>query len=368
MAGIYLHIPFCSRKCAYCDFYSEADRNDLVSEFLRSMKREIGLRSDFFSEGTTIDTVYLGGGTPSLIPPHHIERLLDKIRTRFAISDHAEITIEVNPGTVGVDHFKAYRTAGINRLSIGVQSLADAELRLLGRMHASADALKTIADARACGFENIGIDFIFGLPGQTVARWRRTLRKSLSLHPEHISAYSLTWNETTPLGRKIETGRLPKPQEETIAAMYLLTHDLLADAGYDHYEISNYAHPGRRCRHNEGYWTGEPYVGLGPSAHSFQHRQRSWNVSDVQTYIDVLSQNQIPVAGKEILGTDQIAIERIILGLRRREGLSLSQFGKRQESLNPLIQKGLGRIVDNCFRLTETGFLLADEIALELVA
>jgi len=363
MAGIYLHIPFCNRKCSYCDFYS-VDHHPQIPQFLIALIKEISLRREtlcLFAKQW--DTVYFGGGTPSLLNPEQMKTLLHSLG--FFLSEKQEITMEANPGAIASESLQEYIRSGINRISIGVQSFEDSELQCLGRMHTARQAEELVVSAQRAGFHDVGMDLIYGIPGQSLEAWQKTLRKALCLSPDHISAYALTWSHETSLGRKIFSGELPCPDEETVAEMYLSMHRLLVDAGYEHYEISNFAKPGHRCRHNEGYWTGEPYLGFGPSAHSFVGSRRFWNVSDLFTYIHVLSQNQLPLKEEEILSSDQCDLERLDLGLRRKEGIPLAMLGETQD-IGYLIQAGLAVRCGESFSLTAEGFLLSDEIALQL--
>jgi oxygen-independent coproporphyrinogen-3 oxidase len=366
-AGLYIHFPFCQKKCAYCDFYSVEYEDSLVSSFVDSLCREIDLQSSFYDTlELTVDTVYFGGGTPSMLKANRIERLFGRIGRSFPLSGASEITVEVNPGTLSREMLRAYRETGINRLSVGIQSLDDAELRFLGRIHSAREAETLVREAQKLEFRNVGIDLIYAFPGHTIGSWKKTLKKAVSLNPAHVSAYALTWSDKTELGRKIAAGACALPEDDEISEMYLLCHDVLSDAGYEHYEISNFALPGFRCRHNEGYWTGAAYLGLGPSAHSFIAGRRSWNVSDVWAYIDVLSQGRFPGAGEEILDDGQRMLERLALGLRTQEGVAVSSLNGKQDFMADLADAGLAILRNGRLRLTARGFLLADEVAARL--
>lgn len=382
MAGLYLHIPFCVRKCGYCDFYSEDGKIGELPSFLDALHGEITLHSDGpFSRAETVETVFFGGGTPSLLDPGCVEDLLERIRRTFRLSDSPEITLEANPGTVDHDRLRGYRDAGVNRISLGVQSFSDADLQVLGRLHTSAAGAEAVRAARQAGFGNVGLDLIFGIPGQTPADWEATVRTALSFAPEHLSAYALTVHPRTPLGRRIRSGEIAEPGEEILTAMFRNTADLLIAAGYDHYEVSNFAMPGRQCRHNLGYWTFLPYLGLGPSAHSFTEGKRFWNVANLRDYTDRLNKNRLPVSGAERIGRDRQRLEAIALGLRCREGvlldwigkkdnlpqaLSHQAFGLREVMIQRLIEEGIALIENGSLKLTEKGFLLADAVAAEL--
>ena len=367
MAGLYIHFPFCKKKCAYCDFYSVEYEDSRVSSFVDSLCWEIDFQSSFYDTlELTMDTVYLGGGTPSLLKADQIERLLGRIGRSFLLSGESEITVEINPGTVSRETLRAYREAGINRLSVGIQSFDDSELRFLGRIHTAREAEALVRTAQRLGFHDVGIDLIYGFPGHSMGTWKKTIEKVVSLKPTHVSAYALTWSAKTAMGKKIARGVCVLPQDDEISEMYLLCPDALPGADYEHYEISNFALPGYRCRHNVGYWTGAAYLGLGPSAHSFIAGRRSWNVSDVWAYIDVLSQGRLPVAGEEILDSKQRTLEQLALGLRTQEGVSVGSLNGNRDFMADLVDAGLAILRNGCLRLTARGFLLADEVAVRL--
>ena len=364
MAGIYVHIPFCTRKCRYCDFYSVTGFGDLTADFLSALTTEVYLRSKSV-EDLCFDTLYIGGGTPSLLSSRELKRLLKVLNTLSTVRTEFEITIEVNPGTLSEEGLEQYREMGFNRVSIGVQSFNDDELSLLGRIHTGRVGAAIVESAQK-SFSNVNIDLIFGLPGQNSQEWERTLETTAALRPQHISAYMLSWSPRTPIGKQILEGALRRPEEEVSAECYLLTHDFLTHKGYDHYEISNFAMPGYRCRHNEGYWTGSPYIGLGPSAHSFLNGKRSWNTTDIQEYIFVLSQNRLPVNGEEYPDHEQRALEKLVLNLRRKEGIPLEYLKGNGSCLESLVHDDLARLNDDVLQLTPKGFLVADEVALRL--
>ncbi|MBN2030599.1 radical SAM family heme chaperone HemW [bacterium] len=369
MAGLYIHIPFCKTKCAYCDFYSEEKAEHLMLPFIDALTRESDLyRNTFPPGGEKLGSIYFGGGTPSLLPSDCIEILLQHIFLVYPSVSEPEITIEVNPGTVNSETLAHYWKIGINRLSIGVQSFNDSELSLLGRIHTAEQAEQTIRTAHRTGFNNMGIDLIYGLPNQSPRTWRKTLERTVSLSPKHISAYELTWNQSTPLGKQITSNLIPTPDKARVVNMYLWTSAFLNHHGYEHYEISNFARPGYRCLHNDGYWTDKPYLGLGPSAHSSIGDKRFWNVSDIHDYINVLSQNRLPIAGEETINYDQTLLERMMLGLRRKEGIPLAWINRKTGEVDRLIQAGLMSRETDRISLTTRGFLLADEVALHMAA
>ncbi|MFP4032915.1 MAG: radical SAM family heme chaperone HemW [Desulfococcaceae bacterium] len=322
--GVYIHVPFCRKKCRYCDFYSVSDL-DRLPIFVDALLAEMALVAPGFS--FPCDTLYFGGGTPSLLPPADVARLVEGVRAHFRLSSSAEITLEANPGTVTPESLSAFRRAGINRLSLGVQSLDAEQLRRLGRIHSPAEATKAFRDARRAGFSNIGIDLIYGLPSQSEAAWRRELARAAELGPEHISAYLLAWAPGTPLHRDRGLGRVRPPSEEIAARLFDVTFQALADLGYPAYEISNFARfPEFRSRHNQKYWTHAPYLGLGPAAHGFHPPERSWNLPSVRAHVAALRKGRVPVAGRERLGPAELAVEAVYLGLRRLDGVDIRRW------------------------------------------
>ena len=315
-----------------------------------------------------VETVYFGGGTPSLMSSGQVGRILDALNRAFSIDANAEITLEINPGTVTAGKLKAFRRLGISRVSIGIQSLDDRLLRKLGRGHTAAEAVRTVQMAGRAGFLNTGIDLIYGIPGQSFPVWLGTLDEAVRLTPVHISAYVLSWNQKTAVGQKIESGRWRAPDEDRIADMYLRTSDRLQSAGYEHYEISNFARSGYRCRHNEGYWNGTPYLGFGPSAHSYYNHMRSWNVQDMSRYIRMTDQGSRPLAGAEVIGPDQRDTEYLALGLRCSDGIRIQRLNPLQQKRVSDLDKQFIRIWNDRLSLTPAGYLVADEVALRLMA
>ncbi len=381
-AALYIHFPFCTNKCIYCDFYSITDQS-WQKRFLSALAAEIELaKTTPPFEGFVFSTIFFGGGTPSLMSAEEISFILSLLKSRLLFADDIEVTCEVNPGTLTRNKSKAFRAAGINRLSIGVQSFQDDELRALTRIHNAHTAHQSVQYARQAGFDNISIDLIFGIQGQTLASWRQTLAAAVQLRPQHISMYGLTVEPDTPLHRLIGKGKMQKCDEELEREMYLLGKETLEAAGYEHYEISNFALPGYRCRHNEKYWDASPYLSLGPSAHSFDGVHRWQNVRDVKAYCEKLESGQPAIAAKENLTRQQRELELILLGLRRREGLSLTTWqdiagndflqisktvindlGGYDERARPFApsDKLLGLTRDTLF-LTREGLLLYDSI------
>ncbi len=337
-AGIYLHIPFCRAKCAYCDFASFSGLEALTDDYLGALRAEMARVAPAWRE-VAFDSVFIGGGTPTLLSPDALGALLDGLRTHFALNSMAEITIEANPGTVDQVSLRALRELGINRLSLGVQSLDDDELGLLERIHRRAQAIEAEVWARAAGWTNINLDLMLGLPGQGLAQWAPTLAQAVALRPEHLSVYALTLEEGTPLAAAVAAGALPEPDEDEVATLYEHTERVLAQAGYTHYEISNWAHasvgdvpdapPALACRHNLLYWRNECYVGLGSAAVSYDGATRSGNVRAPAEYIARLRSGQAAVAESETLVRDRSMGETAMLGLRLTTGLERERFRQR---------------------------------------
>jgi oxygen-independent coproporphyrinogen III oxidase len=325
-AALYLHIPFCRRKCIYCDFYSET-RTLLLTDFLPALELEIGQwkRRTPFSE-VTFSTIYFGGGTPSLMHPDQVKRILDILHQSFHFSPSPEISLEANPGTVLARNLQGFRNAGVNRLTLGVQSFVDEELRFLTRIHSATEAVDAFHHVRDAGFDNIGLDLIFGIPGQTQNSWEMSLGEAIELHPEHLSLYGLTYEQNTPLWQQLTQGKIRRCPEETERNFFLQASTLTTEAGYEHYEIANYALPGKRSQHNQKYWDYSSYLGLGPSAHSFDGSSRWWNVRNVDEYINNCVKGTGAVQSSEEITMQKQAEEWILLGLRRREGIDLSAW------------------------------------------
>lgn len=375
---MYVHIPFCERKCLYCDFYS-VGRTERVEDFLAALTREIALRAGYGGQAA-FETIFFGGGTPSLLAPGQIEHILSQLHAALRIAPGAEVTLEANPGTVTKDKLRGYRSLGINRLSIGVQSFHNHELKALGRIHDRAEALHSVELARAAGFDNVSLDLIYSIPGQSVAEWEDNLTTAVDLAPQHIAAYSLIVEEGTPLARLAQAGKVRTNSVEVEAQMYERAMEFLGAHGYEHYEVSNYALPGFRCRHNGNYWSHENYLGFGPSAHSFWKEgdgtsgRRWWNVADLLTYVDRLKDRALPVESEEQVGTRELVNERIFLGLRS-SGLDLARlrgdFGCdlasfRGDKVQRLLDEKMAILERGILRLTSKGYLLCDEICSQL--
>ncbi|MGD9044440.1 MAG: radical SAM family heme chaperone HemW [Desulfobacterales bacterium] len=325
-AGLYIHIPFCVRKCPYCDFYSVTDLT-LKPRFLKALITEMELVS---TEGLSFDTVYIGGGTPSVCESDEIDRMITHAFESFEILADAEITIEVNPGTVNLEQLTGFRKAGINRINIGVQSFQQTNLDFLGRIHSIDDAGQALIFAREAGFDKVGIDLIFGLPGQSMKDWLLDLQQAVDFQPAHLSCYMLTFENGTPMNLDLKLGRFQQLSEDGVRVLFESTIEFLEDNGYFQYEISNFAMEEDRgtnvSRHNLKYWTLAPYIGLGPSAHSYIDSRRHWNVASAGQYITAIESGQLPVADQELLTLEQQRIEVIYLGLRMTSGIDLRFF------------------------------------------
>lgn len=358
--GLYIHIPFCSKPCPYCDFAFEVGKNSLATPYTQAVVKEF--RTRLPKPAPCFETLFFGGGTPSAIPAEALENILNTVRTEATIPSDAEITAEANPNDSS--RFGDLRKIGINRLSLGVQALDDRDLVALGRNHSSGEAVSAFQIARESGFENIGIDLIFGVPGQSVNRWRKTLEQALALKPNHISVYGLTIESGTAFGRRQEKGRLTLPPEGDQAEMYNLALDLLGE--FVHYEISNFALPGFASRHNLSCWEGRPYLGIGVSAHSFLDQHRSWNVRNLDDYLHRIETGSSAKEGEEFIGNDQRELEHIMLGLRQRKGIPESSL-PNHSSVDNLLSNHILVRENGHIRLSRRGLLLADLVCAELV-
>ncbi|MBU4068622.1 MAG: radical SAM family heme chaperone HemW [Proteobacteria bacterium] len=320
LAGIYVHIPFCIKKCPYCNFYSITDQS-LKQPFIEALIQEMQMAS---SPSLLFDTLYFGGGTPSVLRPENIGRIIENAYGLFNISTDSEVTIEVNPGTVTSEQLPEYKNIGINRINIGAQSFNDEILDFLGRIHSSNDAELTIRGARKAGFDNIGIDLIYGIPGQTKEMWLSDLHRAVEFKPEHLSCYMLTYEKGTPLDIDRRQGKVKPVADSLSADLFETTMEYLSAHGYVQYEISNFAkNASRISRHNMKYWSFSPYLGFGPSAHSFTGHQRYWNCRSVKKYMENIKQGRLPVEEKEILSKEQRMMEMVYLGLRKTDGIDI---------------------------------------------
>ncbi len=374
-AGLYIHVPFCLSKCRYCSFYSidSADLDHAVPQFISALLQEMTLYRDF----PAFDTVYIGGGTPTLLRPEHIEKIIAAARRHFTILPGTEWSIEANPGDLNVSYLKALFEIGLNRITIGAQSLDDSLLQWLGRRHTRRDVFDTLEQARLAGFNNIGIDIIYCIPGQSIHSFIHHLNEIAAYHPEHLSCYQLSIEPGTPLYKDHHRGVFQKATEDVEVEFFEQTSETLQGQGYLHYEISNFADGEANCsRHNMKYWNHFPYLGLGPAAHSFREGRRWWNVRSVDRYIAALGKSHSPIENSESLSSDELRLETIALRLRTAAGLDLSVFNlmledgkaspKTIEEIRQLCREGLVSINDNYVIPSLKGFALSDALALRI--
>ena len=370
-AGLYIHIPFCKVKCVYCDFYSITKKEDQIPLFTDCLLKEIDMYKNYVGEWS-FDTIFFGGGTPSLLPAKYLEQILQKLHDTFDTSKVKEISLEANPGEAPYEHLKDIKSLGINRISMGFQSFDDKILKLLGRLHKSEDCFNTFKNVRKAGFDNINTDMIFNIPGLSINNWKKDLNKLLKLNPEHISAYSLTVEPSTKLFNLVKNKELLMPLEKTDIEQFLITEDILSKNGYNHYEISNYAKEHKECKHNLHYWNLSPYLSFGPSAHSYDLKKRWWNVRSLEKYINYLRKDQLPLEGDEILSRKDNYNEIILNGLRLSEGIKTSNLNKYSdlidtEKFNEAKNKwDCLSVSDKNIRLTKKGFLFVDEISTDM--
>jgi oxygen-independent coproporphyrinogen-3 oxidase len=368
--GVYIHIPFCLSKCRYCSFNSYADLGHMYETYAKALEKEILL----FGEGEMAwqaETVYLGGGTPTVLSVDLLRNILEACRERFILAEDAEISVEGNPGTVDLSYLRGLRELGVNRLSLGVQSFCDEMLALLGRVHSFGDAIEAYHAARHAGFDNINLDLIYALPTQTLAQWRTDLAQATALRPEHLSLYCLSLEEGTPLAEMVAAGSLPSPDSDLAADMYTWAEEFLENARYQHYEISNWATTGHECRHNVLYWRNRPYLGFGAGAHSFHGERRYHNVAAPAEYIRLVVAGGDTLGGSEVIDEALEISETMIMGLRLCEGVSLEDFEERfglplteayEGQIRVLVAQGLLDMNDRGLRLTPRGRLLGNEV------
>jgi len=370
-AGIYIHIPFCRSRCSYCDFATGLYESALAERYVASVVSEIASWREV-DQPEIVDTIYFGGGTPSLLSPAQLEALLQAVRTRFDVLPNAEVTMEMNPGTVTPEILTAFRELGVNRASFGAQTFDDRELARLGRSHSSDDTRQTFSLLREAGFDNVSFDLIAGLPGQTLSAWERNLAEAFALGPEHLSFYLLEVHEGTPLAAHIKTGLQPAPDEDLEAEMYRVMLERAAEAGYEHYEISNLCLPGFESRHNTKYWTGAPYYGFGCSAHSFDGASRRWaNQRDLAKYVALVEHNGSPLVEDRRLTEAERRAEAVFLGMRMMAGVRTNEFKElfgvdltaaHADDLKNFQQAGLIEFDGDLLKLTRAGALLSNEV------
>ncbi len=379
MASIYLHIPFCEHKCIYCDFYSIENMSSM-DRFLASLEKEIILRSRTLPGNETIESVFFGGGTPSLLSAKQFEKIFSLLQKNYRIEPDAEITCESNPGTVELNKLGEFRSAGFNRISFGIQSFHDDDLKFLTRIHSAGEAERAIESAYKAGFTNVSCDLIFALPGQTPERWKENLRRAVALKPKHISAYALIVEEQTPLAVMVKDRVVAPLTDEKDAELYEITIETMTANGYKQYEVSNFAQPGFLSRHNFNYWNHSDYIGFGPSAHSFckdssTSGKRWWNVRSIQSYCESLEKGEFPAAGSEVIDKNKFLTEEIFLGLRST-GIDLKKlyllygenvFSIKRAMLDEMEQEGICTRQNNIISLTSRGYAVCDEVAAKLI-
>ena len=367
--AIYIHIPFCDHKCIYCDFYSIISYENVAS-YLTALKQEIAYYSGKYNDEREIISIYFGGGTPSFMKPEYISEIINEIKSQFNVRENAEVTLETNPGTVDSDKLKRFLKCGINRISIGIQSFDEDELKFLTRIHDAQTAKNTVVDAMNAGFENISIDLIFNLPKQTKAKWLSNLEQALQLPIKHISAYSLILEPGTILNKMVLDGKVKMQDEDYDADLYEMTIDFLTQKGFEQYEVSNFALPGWESVHNNAYWRYKDYFGLGTSAHSFINGKRWWNYSSLRFFNEAVAKKKNGVAGEEVLTEVQKLREYVMLAFRSK-GLDAAELQnifsdnwliKNRNYISELMEKKYIIKKDSLITLSPKGYALCDEI------
>ena len=368
-----MHIPYCKTRCPYCDFFTQTDPSHRP-DFVGALSGELELRRDYL-EGAVVSTVYFGGGTPSLLSPLQLEGLMDKIRRLFHLEEDPEVTLECNPDDVDRDYLMAVRSAGVNRLSLGLQSFDDRKLAFLGRRHDARQNRVVLEEALAVGLDNLSIDLIYGLPGSDTEVWKEDLERAFAFPIRHLSAYHLTIEPDTPFGRMKARGQLEEVDEQTSLGQFEVLIEYAAGRGMEHYELSNFCQPGYRSRHNSGYWQRRSYLGLGPSAHSYNLAARHRNISNLKQYMDGVTKGK-PVMEEEVLDKSDHFNDQLITGLRTREGIGLDDIGRRfgdpyrdylRRASRPFIDRGQLIFDGHHLRLSRKGMFISDAIMRELV-
>lgn len=361
--GLYIHIPFCQKKCLYCDFPSHANLSHLYQPYVAALCREISDLGGVLS-GNIVDTIFIGGGTPTVLSANCLSQILQQVHASYSIDKNAEISIEANPGTIDLEKMLMLRAAGVNRISFGVQTFNDPLLLSIGRIHSATQGVEAVKMAKQAGFDNINIDLMYGLPGQTTQQLKDSILQAIKLEVMHISAYGLKVEEGTPFARMQQQGSLILPDEDTDEAMYDLTTHLLPQKGFARYEISNFALAGYECRHNLKYWQYQPYIGLGAAAHSFWKNERLANMNDVVSYIKTVEQGLLPIEVRENLEHSKAMAEYVFLALRTVQGMSVQKFNRYfnadfftyyGDTIAMLTGKGLLMATENKIFLTEVG-------------
>ena len=377
MPGLYLHIPFCKQACHYCDFHFSTSMG-LKGQFVEALVKEMALRRTYLPDpAAPLETIYFGGGTPSLLTGEEIGQIFAAIQGNFTVSPQAEITLEANPDDLTADKLAVLAASPVNRLSIGLQSFHEPHLRMMNRAHSAQESGGAVRRAQDAGFENISVDLIYGVPAASHDIWQEDLQRLFELNVPHVSAYALTIEPDTAFGRRLKKGTFVAPPEEFVAQQFEIMLSELRAHGYEQYEISNFCQPGRESRHNANYWRGVPYLGLGPSAHSFDGRSRQYAVANNPQYVAaVLERGEVPATVERLSSLDQ-ANEYLLTTLRTRRGcdlghlrdaLGLDLLAGRADYLRSLTKQGMATLENNVLRLTDAGKLLADHITLELFA
>lgn len=371
--AIYIHIPFCDHKCIYCDFYSLINYQS-VEDYLPAIKKEINFYSQKYSDSRIVDTVFFGGGTPSFMSPNYIEEIISIINKNFKLSKNAEITLETNPGTVTKNKLKEFIQSGVNRISIGIQTFDDNELKFLTRIHNKQTAIETVKNAADSGFENISVDLIFSLPNQSRKTWQSNLETAIDLPIKHISAYSLILEKGTILNKMVLDGKINMNSENHDAELYSITMDFLKANLFEQYEISNFAKQGFQCKHNLYYWQYNDYLGFGTAAHSFVNGKRWWNYSSLKKYISEINNNGYAVRGEEKLSNNQMIEEIIMLGLRSKgldlnmiETFSSNWYFEKRNIINSFIKESYLQKSNSFLSCTKKGYMVCDEIINKLL-
>lgn len=379
MSGLYLHVPFCASRCIYCGFYSTVHPKghigiNIQERYISALCTELNLRRNYLAN-ESLSTIYLGGGTPSQLLPSQLERIFYNIYEVYGCRfDDMEITMECNPDDITIGFANSLKALPVNRISMGAQTFSDQRLQFLRRRHTSADVRRAISLLRTvAGIDNISLDLMFGFPSETLEEWRDDVDTALSLEVEHISAYSLMFEEDTPLYRMLERGETSEIDDELYRRMYNLLIDNLTAAGYEHYEISNFAQPHRRSRHNSSYWSGVPYIGIGTAAHSFDTNSRQWNVADINQYISALENNRLPIEGREELDAKLQYNDLITTALRTSEGIDLTKLSPANRDYlltcaEPHIHSRRLALGNNSLTLTREGIYISDSIMADLMA
>ena len=376
--GIYIHIPFCIRKCHYCDFYSTTNLS-LIDDFIIALEREIQMAAPI---DLAFDSLYFGGGTPSVLTPQQIDKIMGAVFRNFSFGPDIEINLEVNPGSVNRDKLISYRKTGINRITVGAQSFNERNLGFLRRIHSITEATQTLEWIREAAFDHFGLDLIYGLPQQSREDWIEDMSAAISFNPQHLSCYMLTVERGTPLHTDVRCGKVKPPDEKRSAELFRTTVEFLTGSGYQQYEISNFAYrddasgTANRSRHNQKYWSFAPYIGFGPGAHSYLEPRRYWNHRNVQIYLTEIRAGKSPAAGSEELTHSQMMMEAILLGLRQADGIDLAVFKEKfgidfkqhfAQQIEELLTERKAELRDDRLSLTTSGMLLHDSISAKLV-